>query len=97
MRVTESSIEADLRIGVEAKGGECWKWVSPGRKGVPDRIIFMPVRAYENPEAVFVETKAPNGRLESWQERCHKRLRRLGYRVEVIWTPEQVNEFLCSL
>ena len=27
-------------IGVEAKGGECLKWASPGRRGVPDRIIM---------------------------------------------------------
>lgn len=88
----ESSIETDLRLGVEAKVGECFKWVSPGRVGVPDRIVLMPGKT-----AIFVETKAPLGVLKSWQDRCHKELRRLGFRVEVIWTPQQVNEFLESL
>ena len=90
--VTENSIETDLRLGVEAKGGMCLKWVSPGRRGVPDRIVVT-----RRGNTIYVETKAPGGRLESWQERCHAELRKRKCRVEVIWTPEQVNEFLCSL
>ena len=90
--VTENSIETDLRLGVEAKGGMCLKWVSPGRRGVPDRIVVT-----RRGNTIYVETKAPGGRLESWQERCHAELRKRKCRVEVIWTPEQVNGFLCSL
>lgn len=88
----ESSIETDLRIGVEVKGGQCLKWTSPGRVGAPDRIVLMPGQ-----RIVFVETKAPDGTLESWQERFHKMLRGYGFRVVVIWTPEQVNTFLATL
>lgn len=88
----ESSIEGDLVIGVEAKGGECLKFVSPGRRGPPDRIVLMP-----GSKIIFVETKAPDGVLKSWQSRYHVMLRALGFRVEVIWTPAQVNRFLCSL
>ncbi len=91
MRVTESSIEADLRIGIEAKGGECLKFTSPGRRGVPDRIILL------NGTVIFVETKAPNGLLKPWQRRCHEMLRANGQRVDVLWTPEQVNKFLETL
>lgn len=86
----EEAIETDLRIGVETKGGQCIKWT--GRKGVPDRIVLMP-----NAKIVFVETKAPDGDVKSWQDRCHKMLRGLGFRVEVIWTPQQVNRFLETL
>jgi hypothetical protein len=46
---------------------------------------------------VFVETKAPNGELKSWQARCHARLTKLGFRVEVLWTVSMVHGFLCSL
>lgn len=88
----ESALENDLYIGVIVKGGECMKWSSPGRRGVPDRIVMMP-----GAKLVYVETKTKGGKLHSWQKRCHERLRELGFRVEVIWTPEQVNEFLCSL
>ena len=88
----ESSIESDLRIGVEAKGGECLKFSSPQRVGVPDRIVLMP-----GAQIVFVETKAPDGDVKSWQERCHTMLRSMGFRVEVIWTPQQVTAFLKTL
>ena len=88
----ESDIETDVRVGVEAKGGLCLKFISPGRRGVPDRIVIT-----RRGNTIYVETKAPGGRLESWQERCHAELRKRKCRVEVIWTPEQVNVFLCSL
>jgi G:T-mismatch repair DNA endonuclease (very short patch repair protein) len=87
----ESKIEEVLRLGVEYKGGECFKWVSPNRSGVPDRIVVLPG------VIVFVETKAPNGELKSWQARCHARLTKLGFRVEVLWTVSMVHGFLCSL
>ncbi len=87
----ESKIEEKLRLGVEAKGGECFKWVSPNRSGVPDHIVVLPGAI------VFVETKAPLGELKPWQERCHARLRELGFDVEVLWTMGMVHEFLCSL
>lgn len=90
--VTENKIERYLIEGIEERGGECLKWVSPGRRGVPDRIVLMPTA-----RIVFVETKAPLGVLKSWQKRCHSMLRRFGFRVEVLWTLEQVAEFLCSL
>lgn len=50
----ESDIERYLRKQVEANGGKCWKWVSPGRRGVPDRIVIMPGGVI-----AFVELKAP--------------------------------------
>ena len=92
VRVTENKVENRLRVGVENRGGECLKWVSPGRVGPPDEIVLM-----DGARIIFVETKAPDGVLKSWQARYHKMLRRLGFRVEVLWTCEQVDEFLCSL
>jgi len=41
--------------------------------------------------------KAPTGKVKPWQNRCHIALRLLGFRVEVLWTPEQVNKFLETL
>ena len=38
----ESVIETRLRNGVKAMGGICWKFVSPGTAGVPDRLIILP-------------------------------------------------------
>ena len=45
-----------LEKAVEAIGGLCWKFTSPGTAGVPDRICIHHGRV------IFVELKAP-GRL----------------------------------
>lgn len=37
----ESKIEQYLKEQVEAAGGECRKFVSPGRRGVPDQLVLM--------------------------------------------------------
>lgn len=36
----EKEIEARARDRARARGGDLWKFVSPGRRGVPDRIRF---------------------------------------------------------
>jgi hypothetical protein len=87
----ETEVEDDLVKGTEALGGECLKFVSPGRVGAPDRIILMPGRI------VFAETKAPDGVLKPWQIRYHEMLRRFGFRVVTLWTKQQVSDFLLTL
>jgi len=43
----ESKIETALRKAVEARGGRCYKWVSPGNNGVTDRIALYSKPGYE--------------------------------------------------
>lgn len=50
----ESKIEAYLKQQVEAAGGMCLKFVSPGTAGVPDRLVLMP-----GGKMGFVELKRP--------------------------------------
>ena len=50
----ENEIERYLKKRVETEGGKCWKWVSPGRRGVPDRMVLLP-----GGRLLFVELKAP--------------------------------------
>ena len=38
----EKIIEEKLTKAVKQKGGVCWKFMSPGTAGVPDRIVLMP-------------------------------------------------------
>ncbi|MCT1547815.1 MULTISPECIES: VRR-NUC domain-containing protein [Corynebacterium] len=54
--MNEQAIEQHLKKAVEAIGGLCWKFTSPGTAGVPDRICIHHGRV------IFVELKAP-GRL----------------------------------
>ncbi len=88
----ESDIEAALRGGVAMFGGIAYKFVSPGRVGVPDRIVVMPSGV-----TVFVELKAPGKKPEPHQEREHERLRKLGHRVYVIDSLEGVKQLLEEL
>ncbi|WP_179038264.1 PDDEXK family nuclease [Limnobaculum xujianqingii] len=75
----ESTIEKNLVKQVKAAGGIAFKFVSPGRRSVPDRIVILP-----GGRVVFVECKAPGQNPRPEQEREHKRLRSLGVNVVVL-------------
>ncbi len=50
----ESLIEKHLVAEVKKAGGVAFKFVSPGRRSVPDRIVLLP-----GGRIVFVECKSP--------------------------------------
>lgn len=81
----ESVIEKKLKKAVEASGGKCLKFISPGMRGVPDRICLYP-----SGKAIFVETKAPGKKPEPLQQKRHDELRALGFEVQVIDSEEEV-------
>lgn len=72
MAVDEKTIEKRLRKRVEAMGGICYKFVSPGRKNVPDRICVLPYGV-----VFFVECKGEGEDLRDGQYRELKRLDKL--------------------
>lgn len=88
----EEDIEGYLVDRVQEHGGMAEKFTSPGKRGVPDRIITWP--AFGFARVHFVETKTIGGTCESWQLRDHARRRRLGCHVFVIWTKKQVDEYV---
>lgn len=86
--VREKRVEVNLRVKAKTAGGRAYKFVSPGRPGVPDRLITLPIPP-EHREIVakyvkFVECKSPDGSVEPHQAREHKRLRDLGFVVVVL-------------
>ena len=85
----ESAIEARLRDGVKAMGGICWKFVSPGTTGVPDRIIILP-----GGRIIFVELKADTGRTSDIQQYRINELRNIGADVRILKGLSQVKAFL---
>jgi hypothetical protein len=87
----ESIIEGKLVIGVKLKRGLCLKFVSPGNKGVPDRIVLYRGKIY------FIELKATNGVCSTLQLWWHKQLRENGFKVWVINSLEQVKQFIDAL
>jgi len=84
----ERTIEAALVRRVKELGGLCEKFVSPGRRSVPDRIVTLP-----GGRIVFVEVKAPGKGPTELQERDHWRRRKLGCEVIVINSMEEVSNF----
>jgi len=83
----EMLIETNLIKVTKAQGGKCWKFVSPGTAGVPDRICLFP-----GGRVVFVETKATGKKARPLQEKRHNELRALGFTVLVIDSKEQIHE-----
>ena len=84
----EKTIEAALVRRVRDLGGLCEKFVSPGRRSVPDRLVTLP-----GGRIVFVEVKAPGKGPTELQERDHWRRRKLGCEVIIINTIENAEGF----
>ena len=85
----EKDIEKALVSAVKSFDGVCWKFVSHGISGVPDRIILMP-----NGRIAFVELKAPGKEMRPLQVRRKRQLEALGFRVYCIDCKEQIMEVL---
>ena len=85
----EKSIEEKLVEAAKAVGGVCWKFTSPGTAGVPDRIVLIP-----SGRIGFVEVKAPGKKPRPIQISRHKLLQRLGFKVYVLDSEEQIGEIL---
>lgn len=89
----EAKAETHLMESVELVGGMCPKFIDPSRRGAPDRMVMLPGHAI-----IFVEMKRFKlGTVKSWQKRYHADLRALGHRVEVLWSKEDVDEFLATI
>ena len=85
----EKQIEHALVMAVKAAGGMCPKLVSPGTDGMPDRMILL-----QKGRIGFVEVKAPGKKPRPLQERRHKQLRELGFKVFILDGREQIPEIL---
>lgn len=85
----ESTLEQRLVREVERIGGKAPKWVSPGNRGVPDRIVILP-----HGRVAFVEMKAPGKQLQPLQRKWMKTLRSLGHRVYKIDSAEDIERFI---
>lgn len=64
---------------VRERGGLCFKFVSPGNPGVPDRLILLP-----GGRVVFVELKTEGGRLSELQKWQIAEMEKRGADVRVL-------------
>ena len=84
----ESKIEAHLVQRVKALGGEVRKVKWIGRNSAPDRLVMIKGNSF------WAELKAPGEKPTPAQTREHERMRRMGQRIEVIDSIEQIENLL---
>jgi len=87
----EKIVENHFVWAVERIGGKTWKFTSPGRKGVADRIACLP-----DGSTWFVELKTKGGRLSALQKMFMSDMTLLNQRYTCLWTIEQVDEWIKS-
>ena len=85
----EREIERKLVARTKAMGGIAPKFTSPGFDGMPDRLILLP-----GGRMAFAELKAPGKKPRPLQEARHRLFRRLGLKVYVIDSMEQIGSVL---
>ena len=85
----EKTIEQKLTQATKQRGGICPKFVSPGFDGMPDRIVLLPMGRIG-----FVEGKAPGKKPRPLQTARHKLLTRLGFKVYVLDSEDQIGGIL---
>lgn len=90
----EKSIENVLRKAVEDEGGVCLKWVCPGHRGVPDRMILFPGGII-----AFVELKRPGAKVKAGglQEWWREKIQSFGFPCYEISTAEEARDAAANL
>ena len=83
----ESVIEAHFAKRMRDIGGEAYKFTSPQRRSVPDRLVLLP-----GGRVFFAELKATGAKPTEAQTREHERLRALGFAVLVIDNKDTTDE-----
>lgn len=87
----EGIIEDYLIKQAENHDSVCYKFTSPGKRGVPDRIVIG--HGY----TVFVECKSPTGTTRKQQDFRIKEMRDHGALVYVLKTKPAIDDFFEKL
>ena len=89
IKMRESKTEKYLRESVEARGALCYKLAIIGKRNFPDRTILAPGGVI-----FFIELKVPNKDATRTQSWFHRLLKRLGFRIYICKTKEDVDNAL---
>lgn len=90
--ILERDIERYLVKRVKDLGGVAYKFTSPSRRGVPDRLCVFP-----DGVSVFIECKAPKKKPTVLQAHEIERLRNLGQQVFVVDSKELIDDIVDGL
>ena len=86
---SEKTLEAKMRKKIEKLGGLSFKLTALHFSGLPDRLCIFPGGAL-----FFAEIKTTKKKPRKIQLLVHKKIRKLGFRVEVIETSQQIDNIL---
>lgn len=86
---SEKLVERTLVELIKQEKGLCIKLSSQHFIGLPDRLCLLP-----NRQIVFVELKTTKQKPRKIQVYVHKKIRELGFRVEVIDTVQGVKDLV---
>lgn len=86
---SEKVLEKYLVSEVKSLGGWAVKLLSGLVTGLPDRLCLLPGGV-----VAFVEVKTTGKKATPRQLIVHKKLRELGFRVEVLDSKEGINNFI---
>lgn len=85
----ETTVEKKFKDEVKKRGGRSLKFVSPGMRGVPDQIVFLP-----GAKTILVELKAPGKDLKVLQAKRAREFIELGYRVFRVDSYDAIDRFV---
>lgn len=86
----ENVVEQYLIDTVAVLGGMAYKFVVPGVRGYPDRIVKLP-----GVDAFLVETKRPKGGVVARLQKVrHSELRAIGWRVYLCKDREEIDRVI---
>ena len=86
---SEKSVERKLVEITKLNGGMCIKLLSFHLIGLPDRLCIFP-----KAKLVFIETKTTKQKARPVQIYMHNKIRKMGFRVEVIDTVDKVIDII---
>ena len=84
---SEKTVERKLVEFTTLNGGMCIKLLSFHQLGLPDRLCIFP-----KGKIVFVETKTTKQKPRPIQQFIHDKIRKLGFKVEVVDTVDKAAE-----
>ena len=88
--MTESQIERKIcEHANDFRGCIAYKFTSPGRAGVPDRVILFP-----DASTIFMEIKTPTGIVSALQKNEHRLIQACGHTVYVVDSVEEGKQII---
>ncbi len=91
-KISEKQVEQYLVKRVKEMGGIAYKFTSPQRRNVPDRLCIFP-----DGKACFIECKAPGKKPTDGQKREMQRIAELLHRVSWVDSYQSVDAFLQTI